>query len=176
MEEEEEKAEGDRVELHMSDCHTRRVAPAVAAAFTLIKFPQAVGPILSGPLLTFTTRHSFGLPSTWRPSSLRVPLVPSSRVTAGSSINHCTLRLTSRTWSYVGGSSRGRLFEIANTRAHTHIHIYTCYIFFPSRPPLIRELGISGVDPPSRQQPPMPSAGRQAGRSASGRARERASV
>lgn len=37
---------GDRGQLHMSDCHTRRVTPAVAAAFTLIKFPQAVGPIL----------------------------------------------------------------------------------------------------------------------------------
>lgn len=39
-------AGGGRGQLHMSDCHTRRVTPAVAAAFTLIKFPQAVGPIL----------------------------------------------------------------------------------------------------------------------------------
>lgn len=54
----------------MSDCHTRRVTPAVAAAFTLIKFPQAVGPIL-------------------QPSSL------SPLHTGRPGINHCTLSLTS---------------------------------------------------------------------------------
>ena len=130
----------------MSDCHTRRVAPAVAAAFTLIKFPQSVGPILwpsslSAPVsLSLSFSLSLSLPFSPSPSlprrpsalgPLTPPFIRSSRATVGSSINHCTLRLTSRTSSHVGGSSRERLFEIARARAPIHIHIHTpCVISF----------------------------------------------
>lgn len=154
----------------MSDCHTRRVAPAVAAAFTLIKFPQAVGPILRPSSLSALASLSLSLsPSLPRRPSAPGPLAPSllrsSRATAGSSINHCTLRLTSRTSSHVGGSSRGRLFEIARTRAYTlRRHIF----FSLSRPPLTRGPGISAVD----STLPMASAGALASERTSAPARD----